>query len=224
MAKMIDNEPVYTGEKRVWKMLSNNLPEHFVVYNTRSINGWEFDFCILAEGIGLFVIEVKGWRAESVFNVINEDTVILSGEEKPCSSPRKQVRGYRFSLINMFRQSLGINPLVMDLVCYPFISKKEYYEKRLDVISDEAETIFSEDLEDASLLIQKLTARYNINKGTSHDELNAKRFVLIRHHFEPNFDLKRNTEELNPGYSRLRIIRQEITDEKVDEIISEYFR
>lgn len=224
MAKMIDNEPSYAGEKKVWKMLSNNLPQHFVVYNTRSIKGWEFDFCIMAEGMGLFVIEVKGWRAESIFNVINEDTIILSGEEKPCSSPRKQARGYRFSLINMFRQSLGINPLVMDLVCYPFISKKEYYEKRLDVISDEAETIFSEDLEDASLLIQKLTARYNINRGTSHDELNAKRFVLIRHHFEPNFDLKRNTEELNPGYSRLRIIRQEITDEKVDAIVSEYFR
>lgn len=224
MAKMIDNEPLYSGEKKVWKMLSNNLPQHFVVYNTRSIKGWEFDFCIMAEGMGLFVIEVKGWNAESIINVINEDTIMLSREEKPCSSPRKQARGYRFSLINMFRQALGINPLVMDLVCYPFISKKEYYEKRLDVISDEAETIFSEDLEDASLLIQKLTARYNINKGTSHDELNAKRFVLIRHHFEPNFDLKRNTEELNPGYSRLRIIRQEITDEKVDEIISEYFR
>lgn len=223
MAKMIDNEPIYSGEKKVWKMFSNNLPQHFVVYNTRSIKGWEFDFCIMAEGMGLFVIEVKGWKAETVFNVINEDTIILAGEEKPCSSPRKQARGYRFSMVNMFRQTLGINPLVMDLVCYPFISKKEYYEKRLDIISDETETIFSEDLENVSLLTQKLTARYNINKGTPHDELNAKRFVLIRHYFEPNFDLKRNTVELNPGYSRLRIIRQEIRDEVVDEIIQEYF-
>lgn len=224
MAKMIDSEPLYAGEKKVWRMFSNNLPQHFVVYNTRSIKGWEYDFCILAEGMGLFVVEVKGWREKSVFNVINEDTIILSGEEKPCSSPRKQARGYRFSMINMFRQALGINPLVMDLVCYPFISKKEYYEKRLDVISDEAETIFSEDLEDASLLIHKLTARYNINKDTPHDELNAKQFVRIRHHFEPNFDLKRNTQELNPGYSRLRIIRQEIRDDKVDEIVQEYFK
>lgn len=223
MAKMIDKEPLYRGERKVWKMFSDNLPQHFIVYNTRSIKGWEFDFCIMAEGMGLFVIEVKGWGAESVFNVVNEDTIILTGEEKTCSSPRKQARGYRFSLLNMFRKVLGINPLVMDLVCYPFISK-EYYDKRLDVISDETETIFSEDLEDASMLIQKLTARYKISKGTLHDELSAKRFALIRHHFEPNFDLNRNTEEMNPGYSRLRIIRHEISDEEVYEIVQEYFR
>lgn len=223
MAKMIDKEPTFNGEKKVWRAFSNNLPHHFVVYNSRSVMGWEFDFCIMAEDMGLFVIEVKGWEASSIFNVINEDSIILSDEEKPYPSPRKQARGYRFNLINMFRQELGMNPLVMDLVCYPFISKHEYYEKRLDVVSDETETIFSEDLKDPSLLFQKLSGRYNINKSTPHDELETKKFALIRHHFEPNYDLKMIVEDLNPGYSRLRVLREEVSDEDANEIVSEYF-
>lgn len=220
---MIDKKTNFEGEKKTWESFSANLPQQYIVYNTRSIKGWEFDFCIMAEGIGLFIVEVKGWHANDIFNVISEDVIILAGEEEPQSSPRKQARGYRFNMVNMLKQELGMNPLVMDLVCYPMISIDEYYDKRLDVVSDETETIFKEDLEDATLLFQKLMARYNINKSTPHDELNAKRFALIRHHFEPNFDLKQSVDDLNPGYSRLRIEKDSLSDEKVDEIVNEFF-
>ena len=59
MAKMIDKIPGFEGEKITWESFSKNLPQQYVVYNTRSIKGWEFDFCILAEDIGLFIVEVK---------------------------------------------------------------------------------------------------------------------------------------------------------------------
>ena len=156
MAKMIDKLPEYEGEKKVWEYLSKNLPQQYIVYNNRSIKGWEYDFCVMAENVGLFIIEVKGWLPRNIFNVVSEDAIILSGEEQPQSSPRKQVRGYRFNMINLLKQELGMNPLVMDLVCYPMISKNEYLEKRLDVVSDETETIFKEDLEEPALLFQKL--------------------------------------------------------------------
>ncbi len=223
MAKMIDKIPGFEGEKITWESFSKNLPQQYVVYNTRSIKGWEFDFCILAEDIGLFIVEVKGWKPEDIFNVISEDAIILSGEEEPQSSPRKQARGYRFNMVNLLKQELGMNPLVMDLVCYPLISREEYFSKRLDVVSDETETIFREDLGDATKLYQKLIGRYNINKSTPHDEFNAKRFALVRHHFEPNYDLKENVEDLNPGYSRLRIECNSLTEEHIEEVVNEYF-
>lgn len=224
MAKMIDKLPEYEGEKKVWDCFSKNLPQQYVVYNTRSIKGWEYDFCVMAENVGLFIIEVKGWLPQNIFNVVGEDAIILSGEEQPQSSPRKQARGYRFNMINLLKQELGMNPLVMDLVCYPMISKNEYLERRLDIVSDETETIFKEDLEDSALLFQKLIGRYNINKSTPHDILDAKRFALIRHHFEPNFDLKESEENLNPGYSRLRIEKNLLSNDKADEIVEEYFK
>ena len=55
MAKLIDKEPKYEGEKNVWHAFSNNLPEDWVVYNTRSVNGREYDFCVVAPNIGLFI-------------------------------------------------------------------------------------------------------------------------------------------------------------------------
>lgn len=155
--------------------------------------------------------------------MVSEDAIILSGEEEPQSSPRKQARGYRFNMVNHLKQELGMNPLVMDLVCYPMISKEEYYEKRLDVVSDETETFFEEDLSNASALYQKLIGRYNINKSTPHDDFNAKRIALVRHHFEPNYDLKENVEELNPGYSRLRIECETPLKEYIEDIVNEYF-
>ena len=45
MAKMIDKLPEYEGEKKVWEYLSKNLPQQYIVYNNRSIKGWEYDFC-----------------------------------------------------------------------------------------------------------------------------------------------------------------------------------
>ena len=64
---------------------SKNLPQQYVVYNTRSIKGWEYDFCVMAENVGLFIIEVKGWLPQNIFNVVGEDAIILSGEEQPQS-------------------------------------------------------------------------------------------------------------------------------------------
>ena len=46
----------------------------------------------------------------------------------------------------MIGDKYNVSPLIFDLVCYPFITKKEYYEKRLDIVSEEALTLFKEDL------------------------------------------------------------------------------
>lgn len=224
MAKLIDKEPKYDGEKKVWDAFSINLPQHWVVYNTRSVNGREYDFCVMAPDMGLFIIEVKGWLSKNILTVVNENTIFIAGHEDAEDSPRGQARGYRFDLLKKINKELGMNPMVMSFVCYPFISEKEYLEKGLNIVSESNETIFAEELADATLLFQKFTGRYNVDKGAKHDELTAKRFALLRHHFEPNYDLKMDVEDLNPGYSRLRALKNQLSSEQIDEIIEEYFK
>ena len=68
MAMMIDKKPEYKGEGKVWESLSDNLPGEAIVYNSREINGREFDFCILMKNVGMIIIEVKGWLADSIFD------------------------------------------------------------------------------------------------------------------------------------------------------------
>ena len=224
MAKMIDKEPKYEGEKKVWYAFYKNLPSDWIVYNTRSVNGREYDFCVIAPNMGIFIVEVKGWNPDGILTIIDPNTIILVGKEHSEDSPRGQARGYRFDLLKKIQRELGMNPLVMSFVCYPLISETEFYSKGLNVVSETNETIFMEDLSDSLKLFQKFNERYTIDKGAKHDDLNSKRLALIRHHFEPNYDLKEERQSLNPGYSRLRIFKKDFRDEDAVEIAEEYFK
>ncbi len=224
MAQLIDKEPVFEGEKKVWNAFNKYLPQNWVIYNNRSVNGREYDFCVMAPEIGLFIVEVKGWEPASVLTVVDQKTIFLANYEKAEDSPRGQARGYRFDLLNKIQRELGMNPLVMSLVCYPFISKNEYVSLGLNIVSEDNETIFKEDLMDSAKLFSKFKDRHNIDKGAKHDELDGRKFALIRHHFEPNYDLKDVVENLNPGYSRLRTFPKEISDSEIAEIVDEYLK
>ena len=224
MAKVIDKEPKYEGEKIVWTAFASQLPQHWVVYNTRSVNGREYDFCVMAPEIGLFIIEVKGWESSGILTVVDQNTIFIAGREDAEDSPRGQARGYRFNMLKKIQKELGMNPLVMSFVCYPLISEEQYRDKGLSIVSEVNETIFKDDLLDSTKLYQKFIGRYNIDKGAKHDNLDAKRFALLRHNFEPNYDLKIEMEKLNPGYSRLRTYKKLITDNEVNEIVEEYFK
>lgn len=224
MAKMVDKEPKYEGEKKVWQDFYKNLPSDWVVYNTRSINGREYDFCVISPNMGLFIVEVKGWFSNGILNVIDSNTIFLTGGENPEDSPRGQARGYRFDLRKKIQREMGLNPLVMSFVCYPFISEIEYYETGLNIVSEANETIFSEDLADPLKLYQKFIERYTADKGAKHDDLDLKMLALIRHHFEPNYDLKKEQQSLNPGYSRLRVYKDVFHKEDAMQIAEEYFR
>ena len=224
MAKMIDKEPKYEGEKKVWQDFYKNLPSDWVVYNTRSINGREYDFCVISPNMGLFIVEVKGWSPDGILNVIDANTVFLAGAENPEDSPRGQARGYRFDLRKKIQREMGMNPLVMSFACYPYISKVEYFAKGLNIVSESNETIFREDLSEPLKLYQKFNERYTIDKGAKHDDLDPKMLALIRHHFEPNYDLKAEQQSLNPGYSRLRIFKDSFCNKDATEIAEEYFR
>lgn len=197
MATMIDKKPDYKGEGKVWEAFSAKLPSEVIVYNGREVNGREFDFCILIKDVGLIVIEVKGWIADDVFDVAGVDEIIIQGYTKPEKSPKKQARAYRFGLLNMIKDKYNVSPLIFDLVCYPFISKAQYYEKRLDIVSEENLTIFKEDLEDAMKLGAKLLNAYNQCKATPHTEMDDTLVAKIRQHFEPHFQVKKSFEISN---------------------------
>ncbi len=132
MAKMIDSKPSFHGEAKVWDALDSFLPNNMVVYNNREINGREYDFCVMAENLGVIVIEVKGWNFNKI-TVEGVDNIIVEGYDKPQSSPKKQARAYRFAILNRISKKYNLSPLVLDIVCYPFISEAEYRTCHLDI-------------------------------------------------------------------------------------------
>lgn len=110
MAKMIDDKPSFHGEAKTWESFQKLLPMEAIVYNNREINGREFDFCILWEGMGIFVVEVKGWLADKV-TVLGVDNILVDGYDQPQKSPKKQARAYRFELLNKIVRKYNVSPI-----------------------------------------------------------------------------------------------------------------
>lgn len=225
MAMMIDKKPAYKGEGKLWDSLSDNLPGEAIVYNGREVNGREFDFCVLMKNIGMIVIEVKGWIADSIFDVAGVDEIIIQGYDKPEKSPKKQARAYRFGLLNMISDKYNVSPLIFDLVCYPFITKKEYYEKRLDIVSEESLTLFKEDLSDPIRLGDKLLNAYNQCKSIPHAEMDEELMGKIRQHFEPHFQVKKPLELSNQvPYSVAIADAKKMAKKQIHDIVDSYLK
>ena len=224
MAEMIDVRPDYRGEAKVWDSLHSSLSCDTIVYNHREVNGREFDFCLLVAGTGILVIEVKGWLHQKV-NVQGVDKILVEGYEKPQRSPKKQARAYRFALLNQIQERHSVSPLVIDMVCYPFISRAEYVTARLDIISESSLTLFQEDLEDADLLRKKIAAAFFSYSYIPHDELSKTLIAELRQDWEPTDNeagFPVEAGEIKP-YSTLSYFSNCLTDGEAVGIVNDYF-
>lgn len=229
MAIMIDNKPEYAGEGLVWESLSKNLPNDVVVYAHKEVvNGDECDFALLIKNRGVLIIEVKGWQAKYIFEVTNDEKVVLTGdapdEKKYQVSPREQARKYRFQWLNYIQDHLGFSPLVLHMVCYPFISEQEYIEKRLDVISDRSITLFAEDIKSPVKLGQKIDNWFNLKKGISASSFCESDMSAVRRCFEPSFQSSsEEVKTISNSYSVLKIFSKEISGKEIDDLLRLYF-
>lgn len=226
MALMIDNKPTeYKGEALVWEKLSSLLPNDVVIYNHREVvDDREFDFALLIKNIGIMVIEVKGWQAQYIFDVKSPDEIIIEGEAKVYGSPEKQARGYRFDWLNFLNDQFGISPVVLSMVCYPFISEKEYKDVRLDVVSSKDFTIFSDDLSSASKLGQKISNAFVKKKPLNRTPFDENAIAVVRQYFEPSYKAKdEQITEVADAYSILKIFNGNLSESEIDDLVNSYF-
>lgn len=221
MAKMIDNKPSWKGEGKVWESLSANLPGDNVVYNQREVNGREYDFCVMAENLGLVIIEVKGWDPDKI-DVRGGDNIIVDGYDEPQTSPKKQARAYRFAILNKIVEKYNASPLVLDMVCYPFITQEQYVRTKLDIVSEPEYTIFKEDIEDGKKLNEKIQHLLTLNKFIPHADFSYDLMVRIRKQLEPDFKLS-VIDNKNKPYSKLSIFPNGINENLIHAIIDDYF-
>lgn len=102
MAQMIpDSVPsrASQGEKLLFTVLENRLPDNFIVWYEPKIKGLHPDFIILGQNFGLLVIEVKGWSAGQIeeannnfFRIKQTRNGVTYSESQ--QSPLRQGKGY----------------------------------------------------------------------------------------------------------------------------------
>lgn len=223
MALMKDKQPdTYDGEKKVWQCIKDNLPEDIVCYFNREVKGREFDFCLLIKDVGFMIIEVKGWNKSHISRVVSPDEIIMA-DGNVEDSPKKQARSYSFKLKNIMNEKYSINPLVMNMVCYPFISEADYNKLGLGVVSEPEYTLFSEDIESKYNFSRKILRVYQDFQKIGFDKMVGDKYDVARHHFEPTYIIMPPAQDVIP-YSCLSVFSEGMTLTNINDIITDYFK
>ena len=221
MAIIVDHESEYKGERQVRDAVAAFFSDDVVVYNNREVNGREYDICLLVKDVCVFIVEVKGWLPNKI-KVHGIDDVEIEGYEERQKSPKKQAKSYCIQYFTKLKKQFGISPLVVDLVAYPFISKEQYIERHLNIISEEQFTLFKEDLVDHTSLKKKFQMAFDAKKAIPHAELDEALMRRIRRNEEPDYDGFEG-EELIQVYSTMSIVPKDIDDSQIKKIIKAYF-
>lgn len=223
MAKMMDvKDDIYEGEKKVYECIESNLPDEIICYYNREITGKQFDYCLLMEHVGMLIIEVKGWNASNIIKVNSPDSIETTLYSEAVGSPKKQARSYKFALVNTCNNKYCINPLVMDMVCYPFMSEHEYKKCGLNIVSEPEFTLFKEDIENPTKFAMKIAGVYQKTNQPIYDKMVGNVYKTCRLHFESNAD-EENENEVMP-YSELRVYANNISISDIEIIVNSYFQ
>ena len=222
MAIIVEHEYEYKGERKVRDAIAEYFSDDVVVYNNREVNGREYDICLLVKDVCVFIVEVKGWLADKI-NVHGIDDIEVEGYAEQQKSPKKQAKSYCIQYFTKLKKQLGTSPLVVDLVAYPFITKEQYYESHLNIISEEQFTLFKEDLGDHASLKKKFQMAFDAKKAIPHAELNAELISRIRRKEEPDYNDSED-KDLIQVYSTLSIIPDDADDKRIKRIVAAYFK
>ena len=93
------------GEKRVFKILRDELPDDCLVWYEPNVKGLYPDFIILSPTLGLLILEVKGWTAKQILRASDQFFEIQQDDGKIESqqSPLRQAKSYQDALIQKIK-------------------------------------------------------------------------------------------------------------------------
>ena len=94
------------GEKRLYKILRDELPDDCYAWYEPRVNRLYPDFIILSPTLGLLVLEVKGWSANQIISANNQFFEIRTdaGTVERQQSPLRQGKGYLDALLDKLKQ------------------------------------------------------------------------------------------------------------------------
>lgn len=180
------------AEKEVYNFIKNNFDNNYILYHNYELNGMEFDFLLIDKESYIYIIEVKDWKAIDILFVKNKKEIKYKNNGNNIkyinTNPVDQVRSYKFNFINYIKDKFSLELKVVHLVCLPNINKREFVEKRLDIVSGENITLLKDDFKDKDSFKEKLTIASNQSKHKLN-KITNKEVKIVRSIFE-NLDIK----------------------------------
>jgi DNA helicase II / ATP-dependent DNA helicase PcrA len=174
------------SERKVYNYIRDHLPDYDICYFNYNLQIREFDILLMVPDVGMFILEIKGWTFDQIYKVQDNNAIITKpgNTELVWPSPLKQANEYRFRLIRKVEKELKKDLLVIPIVCYPNITKDEFFEKRLDIVSGEEVTLFSDDFFDDESLKSRILAIAESFKHIAKDSFSIENMIEVRKFFE----------------------------------------
>lgn len=209
MARINPREPKEfksNGEKEVFEFVKSELPDEYTAFYNYRVNGQEFDMALIVPGRGIVIIEIKGHSSESILKVQDNESIMLSNN-RLLYSPLKQADKYRYSLINKINKTYGdLRIPILPMVCYPYISEEDFFQKRLDIISEKEETLLKDDIKNSELAIKKIEVLLNKYKNSNVSTVNLRKVIKL---FEDTKITKSDEIQVGDIYSLLISVKKE---------------
>ena len=201
MARVIGE---HSSNNRGENLFVDKAVEYFddeaVIYRNRQIFGKEFDVCVLIPRKGILVVEVKGWRENSVIRVDADNSIVIRAQDGEVkSNPQKQVRGYRFALENFIRRGVGLRALVFQMVSLPQISTAFFKKHRLDTVLEESFTLLKEDHANKAAFFRKVSKALAYASQWNRDVFSEETMLKTRGLFEAEVDCVGSKTEIKPS-------------------------
>lgn len=216
------------AEDLIIKRLVDYLDDSVIIYRNRPLLGAEFDVCVLLPNKGILILEVKGWKPETIKEVRNGDSIIIKtvdentgGEREVEENPSSQGRGYVFKMKSKIRKKTGSNPFVYNMTCFPNLTKLDYDAKGLETVCEFDDTILKDDLVDKRALLHKMQLSLDNREQARkyYDSFDEELFFKTRQIFESNLECT-NEEKIvdndsvvkfaKNAYSRLAYIPNDV--------------
>ena len=181
------------AEEDIWRLAKKAIPKDSISFHNYFLEAKRPDIILLTPNRGVLIIEIKGFLAKNIKSV-PDNSLIKFYKTPPVGSPLFQAVGYRNKLIEMMGKSPEIDPaFVAVAVCYPYIDKKEFYEKKLNKISSEEMTILKEDVVDENSFNEKIENIYDfvfqaMNMHFGQLKFEGEALKKLAYLFAPDFD------------------------------------
>ena len=215
----------------VYNFLEKNLSNKFTCYYNYFVDEKEMDFLILVPGLGVVILEVKGWNGQNIIRISDNEKIYYldhNNKEQQDFSPLKQCRKYCLSLHKKIQKQLDLNVIVAPVVCYPNMTEETYYEKSMNMISERNVTLLKDDFEKNETFTEILIRKCSHISRKHFDAMNDKNYIKIRSLYETKAEinqLKCKTEKKiilkKENYSKIYFLSRNMDSMRVDHLLEE---
>jgi hypothetical protein len=173
------------GEVEVWEQLKKTFRDEdgvayhrFPIYRTGGLYGHEADIVLIFRDVGIFVVEVKGCRANNIERIEGHHWHMRNWTQE-LETPVKQARDQMFALKDWIDELSGLqNELrFYHVVALPFVDRAEWNERGFNQASIEEAVLLADDLSPTALREWIQTAL-----GSDSQSLTDHQWAMVNEH------------------------------------------